>query len=58
MAAESRLFEEASSELVIAHLNYVLQSQSTSTLVSRQQPGHVVGFRVRQTTARVAAAAA
>jgi len=57
MAAKSRLFEESSSELVIANLDDVLQSESASTLVSRWQPGHVVDFRVRQTTARVAGAA-
>jgi len=38
MAAESRLFEEPSGELVIAHLYYILETQSTSTFMPRRQP--------------------
>jgi len=56
VAAESRLFEESSGELVVADLDHVLESQSASTLVPRRHAGTVVAIsRVRQSTTRVAA---
>jgi len=65
MAAESWLFEESSGELVIADLDDVFQTESSSSLVPCRQPGSLVVVavsrplpRVRQTTTRVAAAAA
>jgi len=58
MAAESRLLEESSGELVIAYINHVFETQSTSTLVPRWQRRTLVAVlpsRVGQATSRVAA---